>query len=467
MFERDPYVSGQFYPSNVNELNRMLSGFIDTTLEKYDAKILIVPHAGYVYSGSIAGKGFSSVKTDNIKHVILIGPSHHYPLSRPVISPYGKWNFPGGSLEVKEDIINEFLSYDKKGIFDSDTTPFIPEHSLEVELPFINYVFGDVDLIPIIVPHLQPDVYSALANIIVHFLNNHDDAFVVVSSDMYHGEDYEMAKKVNKDVSDVLHIGDPLNFMTYSYDMYTNENVHVACGESGIITAMYVAKNLGLKWKVISTTTSADVVGRYGGYVVGYLTAIAYKDERKKNFSINLSDEDKKQILRYVRDVIKSQFGKGEGIKLPDNPILNENMGVFVTLHKNGNLRGCIGYVVGFKPLKDGIKENAINAAFRDPRFQPLKEEELDSIDIEVTILSPLIRCNPEDIVVGRDGIFIKKGFYSGLLLPQVATEYNWDRETFLMHTCMKAGLTPDCYKDDVEIYRFEGYIFSEEDYGL
>ncbi len=180
--------------------------------------------------------------------------------------------------------------------------------------------------------------------------------------------------------------------------------------------------------------------------------------------NISLTREEKLQTLKYVRNTIKEYLGiSTEELTLPDNPVFNENIGVFVTINKHGHLRGCIGYVIGFQPLKKSLKEVAISAAFKDPRFIPLSRDEIEDITIEITLLSPMEKCNISNIVVGRDGLMMRKNGYSGLLLPQVPVEYNWSKEEFLENTCMKAGLPNDCYKDEsVEIYKFTGYIFSE-----
>jgi AmmeMemoRadiSam system protein A len=155
-----------------------------------------------------------------------------------------------------------------------------------------------------------------------------------------------------------------------------------------------------------------------------------------------------------------------KGKPVPDfkieSPILKENRGAFVTLQKQGQLRGCIGYIEGHGPLHHTIQEMAEAAAFRDPRFSPVKEKELSELDIEISVLTPLQRIKDvNEIQVGTHGIYIKKGWYSGLLLPQVATEYGWDRQTFLEHTCQKAGLPSTAWKEkDTEIYIFSADIF-------
>jgi AmmeMemoRadiSam system protein A len=181
-----------------------------------------------------------------------------------------------------------------------------------------------------------------------------------------------------------------------------------------------------------------------------------------------LRDKEKIFLLKLARKTLENYFkGKEEVIKVPEDcPNLYEKRGVFVTLTKHGNLRGCIGTLEAIYPLVEGVKKMAICAAIEDPRFSPLSSEELSEVEIEISVLSPLKEGKPEDVVVGKHGVYVVKGIYRGVLLPQVPLEYNWDRETFLKHVCLKAGLPPECYKDpSVKFYLFTAEVFSEKDY--
>lgn len=183
----------------------------------------------------------------------------------------------------------------------------------------------------------------------------------------------------------------------------------------------------------------------------------------------DLTDEEKSFLLDLARQSIKQFLKKGEPapVKPYFSQVLETKTGAFVTLRKNDALRGCIGYVQGFKPLQEAIADLAISAAFNDPRFSPLTDEEFKQIDIEISVLSPLTEVSdPSEIVIGRDGLLISKGGTDGLLLPQVASEHNWDVKTFLEQTCQKAFLPPDAWQDkNCQIYRFSAIIFSEDDY--
>jgi len=185
-----------------------------------------------------------------------------------------------------------------------------------------------------------------------------------------------------------------------------------------------------------------------------------------------LSADEGNFLLKIAREAIKTYIKDKKVIEVPeDTPkTLKENMGVFVTLNKNKMLRGCIGYPEPIKPAVNAVIEVAISSATGDPRFPPMNLDEVENVEIDVSVLTrpEIVEVEmPKDylnkIKVGEDGLIIEKGLYKGLLLPQVAVEWNWDVEAFLCNTCMKAGLTPDCwYEDDIRVYRFKAQIFQE-----
>lgn len=188
---------------------------------------------------------------------------------------------------------------------------------------------------------------------------------------------------------------------------------------------------------------------------------------RNREIPFRLSEEEKKELLKIARMTIEARlFNKKPPEFKPTSPKLQEKCGLFVTLKKKGALRGCIGYIEGIKPLYQAVSDIAINSAFCDPRFPPLRTEEWEDVQIEITVMSPLEKItDPTKIEIGKHGILIRRGFCQGLLLPQVATEECWDCETFLEHTCFKAGLPANAWKDkDTEIYIFSGEVFGEQE---
>jgi len=290
---------------------------------------------------------------------------------------------------------------------------------------------------------------------------------LVASSDLSHFHSYEKAVEMDKIVLAHVERFDPGGL----YEDLRRGRCE-ACGGGPLITVMLAVKALGAnKGKALKYLNSGDVAGDRSR-VVGYGAGVFYrtvggkekmKEEKKVGVDLGLSDQDKRTLHQIAKAVIEN---KARGKAVPDfkidSPVLKENRGAFVTLNKKGQLRGCIGYLEGRGPLHKTVEEMAEAAAFRDPRFPSVKEKEIPDLEIEISVLTPLKRITDVlEIEVGKHGIYIKKGWSSGLLLPQVATEYGWDRQSFLEHTCNKAGLPSSAWKEkDTEIYIFSADIF-------
>jgi AmmeMemoRadiSam system protein A len=182
---------------------------------------------------------------------------------------------------------------------------------------------------------------------------------------------------------------------------------------------------------------------------------------------LRLSLEQKRKLLTAARAAIEEKlYGKSD-LSAPDlsDSVFSEHYGLFCTLTIDGSLRGCIGYVEGIKPLREAINEMAIQSAFHDPRFNPLKASEYNQVSLEISILYPIEAVSsPEEIMVGRDGLIMERGYHRGLLLPQVATEYSWDREMFMNQTCRKAGMENQCWLNGAKIFKFEAEVFNEKE---
>jgi AmmeMemoRadiSam system protein A len=293
------------------------------------------------------------------------------------------------------------------------------------------------------------------------------NVLVIASSDLSHYHPYEEAKKLDQKVIDYINRYDPQGLASGLQQHKTE-----ACGGGPIITALLIGQHLGAdRATVIHYANSGDVTGDHSG-VVGYAAGIIYrsngrkaekKGKRKAGIDLGLKNDEKNQLHHIVRETIKSRLHEKP---LPeftvDSKTLKEPRGAFVSLHKDGMLRGCIGHIKADRPLDETIKNMSLAAAFEDPRFPPLNREEFDQVDIEISVLTPFKKISDiDEIEVGKHGLYMKEGFYSGILLPQVATEYGWDRITFLEHTCTKAGLPKSAWKEkDTEIYVFSADVF-------
>uniref|UniRef100_A0A7V3ZU45 MEMO1 family protein ENU74_00625 n=1 Tax=candidate division WOR-3 bacterium TaxID=2052148 RepID=A0A7V3ZU45_UNCW3 len=468
--KRKPFVSGQFYPDNKKELKEIIENYLQAAeVSEVKEKIIgvLAPHAGYPYSGGVAAFSYKALKDKNINTIIMLGPSHQATFEGFALYGDGFWETPLGEVAIDEEVAKKLKS--KCLLLKENKNAHNYEHSLEVQLPFLQVILKDFKIVPIMTLFPKYEECESLAKAISEVIRESKKNIIfLISSDLYHGYSYKECVETDKKTLSYIERLSPKDF----YNALLKEEV-AACGGFPIVIGMLIAKNLSekVKAKVLKYTNSNEVMGVKSGYCVGYSSVIFTipqdnsQPQNKEEFTLNLTEEEKKELLNIARKTLESYLKEG---KIPDFKVtsskLQEKYGVFVTLEKYGELRGCIGYIEGFKPLYEGVIDNAINAALRDPRFPPVTYKELKEIKIEITILSPLKKIKDlNEIQVGKHGLFIKKGIYQGLLLPQVAVEYHWDRETFLRHTCLKAGLPPESYKDkDTEIYIFEGLIISE-----
>ena len=467
---RKPAVAGAFYPADPKILKEQVDSFLERAEPAgIDGEILalVSPHAGYPYSGQIAGAAFKQVKGKKYDAVVVIAPSHSEYFPGVSVYDEGGYETPLGIIPVDEALAKAIVEEDE--IITSSLVGHRGEHSLEVQLPFLQKALIDPKIVPIVMADRSFGVCQKLARAVAKTAKG-KKILIIASSDLYHGYSYEECVTADGRTLETIE--------EYSPQKLCNglaKETYQACGGGPITVALLAAKELGAnKANVIARTNSNDVTGERGGYCVGYAAVAIYKSgtgnpspkKKKVGTEVGLSSDDKKLLLKIARTTIEKRV-KGEDI--PEfrvaSEILNENRGAFVTINKQGQLRGCIGYIEAIKPLYMTVREMAESAALNDPRFSPVTKNELKDIEIEISALTPLKKIDKfDEIEVGLHGLYIKKGYYSGLLLPQVATEYGWDRTTFLEHTCMKAGLPTDTWQEkDTEIYIFSAEIFAEE----
>jgi len=461
---RPPAVAGAFYTSDPEALSVQIKDFINKVpKKKLPGKIiaLISPHAGYMYSGQVAAYGYKLIEDKNFDTVMVIAPSHRVSFHGASVYPKGAYQIPLGLIPVDSELAQQLIKQDASISYVRQA--HTQEHSLEVQLPFLKSLLGDFRLMPIVMsPYYDFAACESLSESIYKVVKD-KNVLIVASSDLSHFHPYNTAVKLDKIVID--HVK---NFDAKALFQDTSSGRCEACGAGPMITTMLLAKKLGAnKSELLYYANSGDVTGDKSG-VVGYMSAVFYKNPEQKKvkkagIELGLSDEEKEILHKIAKAAIESQCYKKPFTEIAiTSETLKEKRGAFVTLHKHGNLRGCIGYIRAQKPLYETIREMASAAAFHDSRFKPVTKDELKDIEIEISVLTPLKKIDSiEEIEVGKHGIYITKGLYSGILLPQVATEYRWDRKTFLEHTCTKAGLPTDAWKEkDTEIYTFSADIF-------
>jgi MEMO1 family protein len=468
---KQPNMAGQFYPEDAAELSQTVDTFLEAATPKdveKDIFILLSPHAGYGYSGQVAAFGYKTIKNKPYKTVVILGPSHGYAFSGVSIYPFGKFRTPLGDLDVDSEFAGRLLNSDKEINFQAEA--FGREHSVEVQLPFLQESLSDFKIVPIVMGDCTLSLCQRLAEMLKEAIGERKDVLVVISSDLYHGYDYAQAEAVDK-----LTLDSFKNMDAESLYYGIREGRLQMCGGFPAVTAMILAKSTGCAHPVIlRQTNSAEVTGKKikGVWTVGYASCVITRQDNAPALSGDrevqmLNANQRKRLLEIARSSIDSYLKTGKKLEVSEaDPVLNKNMGAFVTLHERGELRGCIGNMVGRGPLYLTVRDMAIEAAVSDPRFSPLRLEELKDVDIEISVLSELERVSSADkIQLGTHGVLVRKGFNSGVFLPQVATETGWSKEEFLSQLCaQKAGLAADAWKDKAtEIYIFSAEVFSEK----
>lgn len=456
--------SGSFYPSKKEDLKIMLDGFFKNVIYKEEIdkdKIIgvISPHAGYIYSGKIAAYSFKLLEGIDVKTVFLIGKSHHSFFKGAIIDDRDGWETPFGKVEIDKEIFK--LLYRKKN-FSVNKSLLDFEHSLEVQVPFLQYILKDFKIFPILLGDSSEENLNEIADDLFEILKDRKKWIIVASTDLSHYYPYEEAKK--KDILLLETLKSKNLNLLYSY---LSKGKVEMCGDAPVITLLKIAEKFkNYDVKILNYANSGDTSGEKNR-VVGYGSVVILKGDKKGGNMLN--ENQKKLLLKIARETLE-YYLKGE--KLPelkiDDPCLKEKRGVFVTLHKEGKLRGCIGYIEPVKPLYIAVREMAINSATEDPRFPPVNYNELKDIEIEISVLTLPKRVKSiDEIVLGRDGVIVKRGFNQGVFLPQVAEETGWTKEEFLSYLCLhKAGLPPDAWKDPkTEIYIFQAEVFSEKEF--
>jgi AmmeMemoRadiSam system protein B/AmmeMemoRadiSam system protein A len=508
-YVRPPAVAGSFYPDSPTELLKLIAGFFHAAAKpqiSYRPTAIIAPHAGYVYSGQIAAKGYKILEGEVYKTVIVISPSHA-AYFRGVAAFDGKaYATPLGEIPINRELTekiaaeSDLIEISGKGHLKGAGRS---EHALEVQLPFLQVTLGNFDLVALVMGDQDMQTCLALGKALAKSIGDDVNILIIASSDLSHFHDSAAALRL--DSAAIEDIGN-LDHAALAQDLLSQKTE--ACGGGPIIATIIAAKELGSNAvEITGIGDSGDVTGDKSS-VVGYMSAVIYKesghttvrmgggktyeieslDEESQSVDedqppsktteagpiranvatgteFGLADSDKELLLSIARESIVSYLD-GRELALPKigSEILNQFLGAFVTLHKHGELRGCIGTFRPSGPLCQVVAQMARQAAFSDYRFRPVTTRELANIYIEISVLTPMKRIEkPEDVVVGRDGLYVKRGIYAGVLLPQVPLEQGWDRETFLDHACLKAGLVTDSWHDEeTELFVFQAEIFGE-----
>lgn len=453
---RDPVYAGYFYPKDPAPLSHQIDTFLRGAQKEKTisgVKALIVPHAGYIYSGQVAAHAYHHVRTRQIETVIILSPSHKHGFDGCSIYPEGGYKTPLGVALVDEATARKLSDISGFG--------YVPEahekeHAVEVQIPFIQTVLPNAKIIPIVMGFPRMKTYSKMADALA-VISAEKQILVVASTDMSH---FFSKEKANRSDADTISLIESFKSSQLVDRLKRGENI--MCGGGPVVTALLYAQRLGSETVKSLAYADSSMAGGDTSSVVGYYSAALTVAAEPPPFLLN--EEEKGELIRIARSSISAYVLK-EAIPHynPQSPALFDKKGAFVTLKKGGRLRGCIGFTSPIFPLFQTVREAAIYAACKDTRFLPVTADELSLLEIEISILSPLKKIdNPRFVSIGKHGLLISKGKKSGLLLPQVAVENHWTRKEFLQQACIKAGLSPDAWKNGADIFTFEAIIIHQ-----
>jgi len=480
---REPAVAGKFYPESAPKLKLAIEKFLQDAVpvKAKETVGIIVPHAGYIYSGQICADAFRQVKDKRYDVIVILGTNHTNPgFEKISLYPGGGFRTPLGIAPIEREVVSQLLAADP-GNCVLDKSLHAREHSVEVIVPFVQVVFPEAKIVPVVVGSPDVGMCTRFGQALAKVLKN-KRALIVASSDLSHYPAAKDAITVDKETLKAITELDPASFHSVIQSQMNRRipKLHTcACGEAPIMVAMAAAKSLGAtRGTIVSYANSGDVSIGDRSEVVGYGAVLLTKNGSEKNtretndpspapFSASLGPSDKKALLVFARETISRIFST-DTVPLARgfNANLREPRGVFVTLKKKKELRGCIGRIIGDEPLGKLVGAMALQAAFNDGRFSQVTADELREIEIEISVLTPLREVSgAAEIVVGRDGVVLVKDGHSAVFLPQVATEQKWNREEMLDNLCAKAGLPPGSWKQGAQLSTFQAVVFSEADF--
>ena len=473
---RQAGVAGSFYPADPKELTAMMDDMLahaSPSAIKDPILAVVAPHAGYQYSGPVAAYTYAALKGRKFARVVVIAPSHYEAFDFTSVYEGDAYATPLGIVQVDKAFARQLAKMSSTIRLSSqghDATSAGAEHAIEVELPWLQRVLGDFELVPIVMGDQSYENSRALGVALAKLIQEDKksggtpgDTLILASSDLSHYHPYDEAEKIDHKT---LHALEAWDYFSMSRNFQSR--VWEACGGAPIVAAMIYAERMGANQAlVLKYANSGDVTGDHSR-VVGYSADVFVKAPSGKaaETPFSLSDQEKNELLALARKSVEHAVEQKEAYEPGANAseALNQERGAFVTLREAGALRGCIGYTSAIKPLYMTVRDTATLASLRDPRFQPVSATELPQLDYEVSVLSPLRRVTDvEQIKVGQHGLLMKNGDNEGLLLPQVPVEEKWDRQKFLEQTCAKAGMNFGCWKEeDTDIFQFTAVVFGE-----
>ena len=470
--DRQPAVAGKFYPDRPDELRRTLDKLFSKAVARKELPnvvAIIVPHAGYIYSGEVAASGFNQVDSNKTyDNIFILGPSHHVGFEGAAVYCSGNFITPLGTVEVNRALGEDLIK--KNTMFTRRTDPHAYEHSIEVAIPFLQYhLKKQFRIVPIALGGNRPETCRKIGEALKPFLNKKN--LFVISTDFSHYPKYDDAVTVDKATAEAIVSNSPDN-LTKTLQRYEQSGMPnlatCLCGVSGVLTLLYMTSaSADVTYHPIQYKNSGDVPVGDKEHVVGYYAIAVTKQAKPGKASFELDTKGKTALLAIARRTIEHYIRTRSVLEVDPltlSDALKTPCGAFVTLNKHGVLRGCIGRFDASEPLYKVVEEMAVASSTQDYRFKPVEEAEVKDLKIEISVLTPMRKISSiDEFQLGKHGIYIRKGFRSGTFLPQVAQETGWTKEEFLGHCAQdKAGIGWEGWKD-ADLYIYEALVFGEK----
>jgi hypothetical protein len=476
---RPAAVAGSFYPADPSQLEAAVRAYLADARPPAPERplALLVPHAGYIYSGQTAADAYRQAAGHDYDVIVILGVNHRVAGFQGVSVYDGPgYETPLGTAHCDQRLAASLRALDRRFAYRRDVDR--NEHSVEVQIPFVQTVFPATPIVAAVVGGQDQDLWREFGEALASVLARRQ-ALIVVSSDLSHYPPHDVALAADRAVLAAVATIDPAVVIRTIDREESSQRpgfATCACGEGPLVAALVAVRKLGAtRATVVSYANSGDAaVGdrtRCVGYGAVAVTAgdrlsdtAALRDVEVAPADAPLTEQERGAMLAFARKTLRQYFATGTTpLFRSSSPILNRYQGAFVTLKAQGRLRGCIGHMAADTPLGQVVGAMAINAAFRDDRFRPLQSEEMDQITIEISVLTPFAPiAGADEIVLGRDGVVIRQGDRSAVFLPQIASEQGWSREEMLAHLCRKAGLTADAWREGAQLLTFQADVFGE-----
>jgi AmmeMemoRadiSam system protein B/AmmeMemoRadiSam system protein A len=464
---RPSVLAGTWYPDDPDQLRQMVDKLLAEAETAEGTPIgLLVPHAGYVYSGRVTAAGFKQLEGKDVDVAVIISADHQEPISNPIaVYPEGGFQTPLGVVPVDADLAKALIAADSR--ITADPQAHAQEHVIEIELPFLQRVCPNCRIVPVLMGVDDDETVKALADALLKVLPGRR-VVVIASSDLSHYPKAADAREIDSATLDAILTGDPARVRQTTADLMSRGYANLltcACSEPAILVTMQVAKGLGADTiSLLRYANSADADPSTADQAVGYGAVMFWRHSMP-----DLTPERQQELLGLARSTIAEYLTSGTTPNYQtSDPELLRPSGAFVTLKDaaRGDLRGCIGNMQADKPLYQTVQAMAVAAATADPRFPALTPDELDRVKIEISVLSPMRRLDDvKNIEIGKHGLLIDYQGQRGVFLPQVPVEQGWNREQYLDNLCQKAGLFPGCWRDKAAVlYTFTAEVFGEDE---